>query len=194
MAIGTSLAGGSERAVAVIGDSTFLHSGMTGLLDAVYNQANVTVVILDNHATAMTGGQQHPGTGMNLMGKESPAVSLPEIVKALGVKQIRLIDSYDLEATRKAIEESMNEKGPSVVITNRPCMLFPKKINGEPYYITDECNGCGACFRVGCPSILPSGKTTEKGLEKAKIDQTTCTGCKICVQVCPISVIHPLEQ
>jgi len=193
-AIGVSLVGGSEKAVAVIGDSTFLHSGITGLLDAVYNQANITLVILDNRVTAMTGGQENPGSGKNLMGKEAPAVDLLELVKALGVKQVRKIDSYDLEDTRKAIEASMAEKGPSVVITGRPCMLFPKRIKGFPYYVDAEnCNGCGACFRVGCPAILPSGKFTEKELEKAVIDETTCTGCEICVQVCPINVIHKIE-
>ena len=194
-AIGASLVGGTEKSVAVIGDSTFLHSGITGLLDAVYSQANITVVILDNRATAMTGGQQHPATGKNLMGQDAPAVKIPELVKALGVKNIRIIDAYDLALTKKAIDESMAEEGPSVVITSRPCMLFPKRITGQPYYIDlEECNGCGACFRIGCPAVLPTGEFTEKGLEKARIDATACTGCEVCVQVCPINVIHPIEK
>jgi len=194
-AIGVSLVGGSDKTVAVIGDSTFLHSGITGLLDAVYNQADITLVILDNRVTAMTGGQQHPGTGINLMGKEAPAVDLVQLVKALGVKYVRKIDPYDLHATRQAIEASLAEKGPSVVITTRPCMLFPQRIKGYPYYVDVEtCNGCGACFRIGCPAILPAGQFTEKGLEKAVIDETTCTGCEICVQVCPINVIHRIEK
>ena len=194
-AIGVSLVKGSEKPVAVIGDSTFLHSGITGLLDAVYNRASITLVILDNRATAMTGGQQHPATGHNLMGKEAPAVNLMELVKALGVKNVRTIDSYDLEETRQAVEASMGEEGPSVVITSRPCMLFPKRITGKPYYVdVEECNGCGACFRIGCPAVLPAGQFTDKGLEKAVIDKDTCTGCKVCVQVCPINVIHPLES
>ncbi len=194
-AIGVSLVKGSERPVAIIGDSTFLHSGITGLLDAVYNQADVTVIILDNRATAMTGGQQHPGTGYNLMGEKAPAVNLFSLVKALGVKNVYEIDAYDLKETQATIKKAIEEKGPSVVITNRPCMLFPKRITGEPYYVdVDECNGCGACFRIGCPAVLPAGKFTEKGLEKAIIDQTTCTGCEICVQVCPINVIHPIKS
>ena len=193
-AIGASLVGGTEKAVAVIGDSTFLHSGITGLLNAVYNQATITVVILDNRATAMTGGQQHPATGYNLAGEPAPAVDIAELCKALGVKNIRKIDPYNLEETKSAIQASMEEEGPSVVITTRPCMLFPKKIKGQAYYITEECNGCGACFRIGCPSILPAGEFTEKGLEKAVIDASTCTGCEICVQVCPIDVIFPLEK
>ena len=193
-AIGVSLVGGTEKAVAVIGDSTFLHSGITGLLDAVYNQAAITVVILDNRATAMTGGQQHPATGYNLAGEPAPAVNLVELCKALGVKNIRKIDPYNLEETKSAIKASMAEEGPSVVITTRPCMLFPNKIKGQAYYITEECNGCGACFRIGCPAVLPAGEFTEKGLEKAVIDALTCTGCEICVQVCPIDVIFPLTE
>ncbi|NQS98197.1 MAG: indolepyruvate ferredoxin oxidoreductase subunit alpha [candidate division Zixibacteria bacterium] len=193
-AIGASLVKGTEKAVAVIGDSTFLHSGITGLLDAVYSQATITVIILDNRATAMTGGQQHPATGYNLAGEPAPAVDIAELCGALGVKNIRLIDPYNLEETKAAIKASMAEEGPSVVITTRPCMLFPKKIKGQAYYITEECNGCGACFRIGCPSVLPAGEFTEKGLEKAIIDASTCTGCEICVQVCPIDVIFPLEK
>ena len=194
-AVGASLVGGTEKSVAVIGDSTFLHSGITGLLDAVYNQASITVVILDNRATAMTGGQQHPATGYNLMGQPAPAVNLPELVKAIGVKNIRTVDPYNLNETKKALRESMKEEGPSVVITNRPCILFPTKQKPlGAFYIDEDCNGCGACFRLGCPAISGAGVFTEKGLELAKIDPATCTGCELCVQVCPIDVIHPLEK
>ena len=194
-AIGASLVKGTDKPVAVIGDSTFLHSGITGLLNAVYNQASVTVVILDNRATAMTGGQQHPATGFNLKGEPAPAVDLVELCRAIGVKNIRKVDPYNLQETKKALKDSIEEEGPSVVITSRPCMLFPKKIKGEPYYVDIEnCNGCGACFRIGCPAVLPAGIFTDKGLEKAKIDPETCTGCEICLQVCPINVIFPLQK
>ncbi len=194
-AIGAALVGGTEKAVAIIGDSTFLHSGITPLLDAVYNQATVTVIILDNRATAMTGGQQHPATGYNLKGEPSPAVDIGELCKALGVRNVRLVDPYNLEKTKSAIKASMKEKGPSVVITTRPCMLFPRKIRGEAYYVDEEvCNGCGACFRIGCPAVSRSGEFTEKGLAKAQIDETTCTGCEICVQVCPVDCIHKLVK
>lgn len=193
-ATGASLVGGTDKPVAVIGDSTFLHSGITGLLDAVYNQSSITVVILDNGATAMTGGQQHPATGINLMGGSAPAVNIPELVKALGVKNIRVVDPYNLEETKNALKESIAEEGPSVVITNRPCMLFPtKQKHLGKFFITEECNGCGACFRIGCPAIAASGQFTEKGLTKAAIDAVNCTGCEICVQLCPIDVILQLE-
>jgi len=196
-AIGASLVRGTDKPVAIIGDSTFLHSGMTGLLDAVYNQATITLVILDNRATAMTGGQQHPATGFNLMGGEAPAVDIPNLVRALGVKNVRVVDPYNLEETKTAVQESMAEEGPSVIITNRPCMLFPTKQKPLGTFEIDieECNGCGACLRIGCPAISGAGVFTEKKkLEKAKIDPITCTGCEICVQVCPIDVIHPLEK
>ena len=194
-AIGASLVGGTAKSVAIIGDSTFLHSGITGLLDAVYNQATITVIILDNRATAMTGGQQHPATGFNLKGEAAPAVNLENIVRALGVKNVRLIDPYNLEETRTALKASMGEAGPSVVITTRPCMLFPTKQKGLGKFEIDleECNGCGACLRIGCPAITGAGVFTDKKLEKAIIDAESCTGCEICVQVCPIDVIHPLE-
>jgi indolepyruvate ferredoxin oxidoreductase alpha subunit len=193
-AIGASLVKGTDKPVAIIGDSTFLHSGITGLLDAVYNQATVTVVILDNRATAMTGGQQHPATGYNLKGEPAPAVDLEQLVRALGVKNVRLVDPYNLEETAKTLKQSMAEAGPSVVITTRPCMLFPKRLTGQAYYITEECNGCSACLKIGCPALSGAGTFTAKGLEKVKIDETTCTGCKLCVQVCPINVIFPLEN
>jgi indolepyruvate ferredoxin oxidoreductase alpha subunit len=190
-AIGAALSGGVKNPVAVIGDSTFLHSGITALLDAVYNQASITVVILDNRVTAMTGGQQHPATGYNLMNQPAPAVDILELVKAIGVKNISLVDTYDLEVTIKALEKSMKGEGPSVIITTRPCMLFPKKLPLKPYYITQECNGCGACLKLGCPALSGAGVFTQKGLEKVQIDATTCSGCELCVQVCPIKVIFP---
>ena len=193
-ASGTALVGGTDKPVAVIGDSTFLHGGITALLDAVYNRASITVVILDNRATAMTGGQQHPATGFSLAGEPAPQVDIPQLVKALGVKNIRMIDPYNLKETKGALKASIAEEGPSVVITTRPCMLFPKKQKINPYYVTDECNGCAACLRLGCPSIVGAGVFTEKGLQKVVIDSTTCTGCELCVQVCPIDVIFPLEK
>jgi indolepyruvate ferredoxin oxidoreductase alpha subunit len=131
------------------------------------------------------------------MGGEAPAVNIPNLVKALGVKNIRVIDPYNLEETKTAVQESMSEEGPSVIITNRPCMLFPTKQKplGTFEIDLDECNGCGACLRIGCPAISGAGVFTGKNkLEKAKIDPVTCTGCEICVQVCPIDVIHPLEK
>jgi indolepyruvate ferredoxin oxidoreductase alpha subunit len=190
-AIGMERVQGSEKGVvAVIGDSTFFHSGITGILDAVYNRSNVTVIVLDNRATAMTGGQQHPGTGRTLMGEETPLVEVETVVRALGVENVRTLDPYDYQASLDAIKEEINRPGPSVIVTNRPCVLMPKRIMEEPYVVDLElCNGCSACFRIACPAISASTETNEHGHPKAVIDPTLCTGCTLCTQVCPVEAI-----
>ena len=190
-AIGIAKANGTEKSVvAAIGDSTFLHSGITGLLDATYNRANITVVILDNRTTAMTGGQHHPGTGTTLMGEETFQVDLVQLCRAVGVADIHVVDPYDLAASRAAFEKSFEHNGPSVVITNRPCVLMPRLIKETPYrVISESCNGCKLCFRVGCPAIAASKEVTKKGHPKAVIDEDLCTGCTICAQVCPEDAI-----
>ncbi len=190
-AIGMEKVKGSEKGtVAVIGDSTFLHSGVTGLLDAVFNKSHVTVIILDNSTTAMTGGQEHPATGRTLMGEETPKVDLIGICKAVGVKRVVEVDPYDYEKTLKVIKEEMTAEEPSVVITSRPCVLMPKRIMDEPYQIDLElCNGCSACFRISCPAISAAEETNDHGRPLAKIDKTICTGCTLCVQVCPTEAI-----
>ncbi|HVP06306.1 MAG TPA: indolepyruvate ferredoxin oxidoreductase subunit alpha [Candidatus Acidoferrum sp.] len=190
-AIGMERVKGSDKGtVAVIGDSTFIHSGITGLLDAVYNQSNVTVIILDNRATAMTGGQQHPGTGKTLMEKDTYQLDVPTLVRALGVKNVRELDPYDYDVTLNAIKEEMANPGPSVIITRRPCVLMPKRIMDEPYVVDlDLCTACGACFRISCPAIAASTETNKHGHPKAVIDETLCTGCTLCSQVCPPEAI-----
>jgi indolepyruvate ferredoxin oxidoreductase alpha subunit len=196
-AIGVDLVHGSqEPVVAVIGDSTFLHSGLTGVLDAVYNKSNVTIIILDNRATAMTGGQNHPGTGYTLMGEPTHQANIPEIVKALGVEHVVELDALNYETTRATIEEAVNTPGTSVLVTNQPCRLFPKKLRGEPYHIDlDICNGCGVCLKIGCPALFASEETTAKGLHKAEIDPTSCVGCDLCAQLCPVEAIKvPVPQ
>ena len=186
-AIGMGRVDGYEKGtVAVIGDSTFLHSGVTGLMDAVYNKSNVTVIIMDNRATAMTGGQQHPATGRTLMGEPAGKVDLPSLCRALGVNRVRQVDAYDYEACLNAIKEEMEAKEPSVILTSRPCVLMPKRIMDEPYtVILDECTGCSACFRIGCPAIYASKRTNPHGSPLAEIDPTLCTGCTLCSQICP---------
>ena len=182
------------KVVSLIGDSTFLHSGIASLASAVYNKANTTNIIVDNRITAMTGGQDHPGTSKTLMGEKTHAVSIPEICRALGVEHVREVDPYDLDQTYKVLEEEINRDAPSVVITNRPCMLFPKKIREKAYTVDlARCTACGMCFRVGCPSISASDEKTDKGRSKAEIDPVTCTGCTICAQVCPADAIVPTE-
>jgi len=185
-AIGMEKVNGSDQGiVAVLGDSTFLHSGLTGLLDAVYNKSNITVIIADNRVTAMTGGQQHPATGFTLMGEKTKAVDFVELAKALGVESVRTVDPLDYEASVAAIDEEVNRPGPSVIVTTRPCALMPQRIMSTPYeVILDECTGCSLCFRLGCPAIYPSKELNKRGKPKAEIDPTLCTGCTLCAQVC----------
>jgi len=185
-AIGMEKVNGSEKGiVAILGDSTFLHSGITGLLDAVYNKSNITVIIADNRITAMTGGQQHPATGKTLMGEDTKAVDFVELVKALGVDSVRTIDPLKYDETLEVIQEEVERPGPSVIITTQPCVLMPKRIMGTPYEVDLElCNGCSVCFRLGCPAIYPSKEMNKRGKPKAEIDPTLCTGCTLCAQVC----------
>ena len=180
--------------IAVIGDSTFLHMGMQGLLNITYNRGNVTVLLLDNRTTGMTGGQNHAGTGKGLHGDDAPRVDFAKLVEALGVpvERIKKIDPYQLPVVFKTIKQEIETPGPSVIITDRPCVLseFYQKI--EPYRVVDEdCTGCGNCINVGCPAITvrksesktrPDGKVNE--LKFTTIDTAMCTGCHMCVESC----------
>lgn len=195
-AIGMEKVKGSEKGiVAVLGDSTFLHSGITGILDAVYNRSNVTTIIADNRITAMTGGQENPATGQTLMGEETKSVDFVQLCKALGVDSVRTVDALNYNETLKVVQEEVEKPGPSVIITNRPCALMPKRVFDVPYEVDLElCNGCSACFRIGCPAILPSKELTRKHRPKAEIDATLCTGCTLCAQVCQPEAIVLKQQ
>ncbi len=199
VAAGMSKARGDGKGiVATIGDSTFLHSGMTGLLNAVNDQAGITVVIADNRITAMTGGQYHPGTGKTLMGNDAKPVDLAKICQALGVERIKVIDPYSLEETRETLKSEMESDTLSVVITNRPCALFPsenrKLVKKDPFTVDlEKCIGCHTCFKVSCPAISESDEKTVKGLTKSHIDPILCTGCSVCAQVCPVQAISTTE-
>lgn len=194
MAVGMAASGGADGPiVATIGDSTFLHSGIPGLADAVYSQANITVLILDNGTTAMTGGQEHPGTGTTLQGAEATPVDLVGLCESLGVRDIRVIDPYDMGATFSAIKGAIAHVGPSVVITNRPCVEAPMKVRDTPFQVVaDACTACQACMTAGCPSIIWSEETFE-GRRKVVIDTVTCTGCTLCAQLCPPLAIVPVS-
>ncbi len=185
-AIGMEKVNGSkEGIVAVLGDSTFLHSGITGVLNAVYNKSNVTTIIADNRITAMTGGQENPVTGHTLMGEDTKVIDFEVLCRALGVESVRKVDALNYEESLKVVQEEIERPGPSVIITNRPCALMPKRIYDQPYEVDLElCNGCSACFRIGCPAILPSKELTKKNRPKAEIDATLCTGCTLCAQIC----------
>jgi indolepyruvate ferredoxin oxidoreductase alpha subunit len=205
MALGMDKGRGAEdekkKIVAVIGDSTFLHMGMQGLLNIAYNRGNVTVLLLDNRAVGMTGGQDNPGSGRDIRGEEAPRVDFARIVEALGVdrEHIRVVDPYVLPALFKAIREETRHDGPSVIITNRPCVLIDD-YEKQPSYEVDEtaCTGCGNCVEVGCPAIhvtrrekavKPSGKEVE--LAFARIETAACTGCGLCLQPCAPEAIRP---
>lgn len=192
MAVGLAASGGAEGPVAAtIGDSTFLHGGIPGLIEAVYSSADITVLILDNGTTAMTGGQEHPGTGRTLQGGDTPAVDLVALCKAIGVEDVRVVDPYDIAATNAALDAAVANRGPSVVITNRPCVEAPVKVRDRPYVVDAEaCTACQACMALGCPSIVWSDETFE-GRRKVVIDTVTCTGCTLCAQLCPPRAISP---
>jgi indolepyruvate ferredoxin oxidoreductase alpha subunit len=182
-----------KKVVAVIGDSTFLHTGINGLMDMVYNNSPATVIILDNSITAMTGRQDNPATGFTLMDQPTNTVQIPLLCKALGVKNIRVINPLDLEETKRVIAEEMERPETSVIITNKPCVLIKREDvfqKGPVYAVTaDSCTGCRACLKIGCPAIewRPDGDGSKKG--KAWIDPLLCTGCDVCRQLCKFDAI-----
>ncbi|MBQ7948971.1 MAG: indolepyruvate ferredoxin oxidoreductase subunit alpha, partial [Clostridia bacterium] len=172
--------GGASKNVAVIGDSTFLHSGVTGLINAVYNQSGITLMILDNSTTGMTGHQQHPATGKNLKGEPAPVVLLDELCKACGVKDLQIVDAYDVKGVEKAVKSAILSDEVSVIIAQRPCALLDK--SPKPKMLVDGCKNCGVCMKLGCPAI----SRTEKGIQ---IDPMQCTGCGVCANVCPFGAL-----
>ncbi len=172
-----------EHSVAVIGDSTFLHSGITSLIDVVYNKGTSTVLILDNSITGMTGHQQNPITGYTLKGEETSIVDLEALCKAIGVKRVRVEDPFDLEGLEKAIKEETKAEEPSVIIVQRPCALLKYVKHDGPLTIDSEkCKKCGACMKLGCPAI----SKTENGMV---IDTSLCNGCGLCTKVCKFGAI-----
>ncbi|MDZ4131921.1 MAG: indolepyruvate ferredoxin oxidoreductase subunit alpha [Dethiobacteria bacterium] len=177
----------AEKTVAVIGDSTFLHSGITPLLDAVYNSAPITVLILDNSITAMTGHQEHPGTGTTLQGIASPVVDLENICRAVGVKRVTTVDAFDLETLKATIKEELAAKETSVVIVRRPCVFLLTSFD-QPLLVDQElCTGCGTCIKLGCPALSLKD-------EKARINSTICTACGLCEQLCRFEAIKPAAE
>jgi TPP-dependent indolepyruvate ferredoxin oxidoreductase alpha subunit len=181
-AAGMAHAGVKDKVFAVIGDSTFFHAGMPGILNIAYNKSNVCVVILDNRTVAMTGHQPTPGSGKTAMGDDSKIVNIEAIVKSLGIDKIAVVDPYDIEKTRKTLKEIMDYQGPSVIISERPCPLKIEK--GPVRKIQESCNGCGVCVKAfGCPAISLTK-------ERAEIDETLCSGCGVCEKVCPFEGVR----
>lgn len=176
--------------VAYMGDGTFLHAGMPALLNAVYNRSSITVIIADNRTTAMTGGQEHAGTGKTLQKEQRPPVHIPDIVKSLGVERIYEVNPYDFKKTFDALKKAFESKDISVVIPTGACRMFPLKIQERPYKVlSEECNGCGMCLGIYCPALILSKEKTSKGKYKAEIDPLICAGCSFCAQICPKKAI-----
>ncbi len=193
-AVGMAAAGETKPIVATIGDSTFLHSGIAPLVDAVYNKADITVVLLDNSITAMTGGQDHPGTGRTLRGEATHKVDYETICRAVGVEWVRKVDPYDIGHLYQTLREAIVHNGVSVVISSRPCVLDPVKIKGTPLAVAAAgCVACQSCMNLGCPSITWTEEMVE-GHHKVQIDPATCIGCTLCAQVCPTDCIQPVLQ
>lgn len=186
--VGSGIAHSVEGAevVSTIGDSTFLHTGVNGLINAVYNNANQTVIILDNRITAMTGHQPNPNTGITACGVESPKVSLEEIARACGVKFVEAVDPYDLTHLLAVLKEAKEKEGVKVIIAKQPCVIMNKRlgIKRSRYVVdSDRCLKCGACIRYGCPAL----ETDENGAARTT---SLCTGCGVCADICPAGAIH----
>ena len=173
-----------HKTVAVIGDSTFMHSGMTGLANIAYNQSNSTVIILDNSITGMTGHQQNPTTGYNIKGDPAGKIDLESLCRAMGFKRVRVVDPYNLKECDQAVKEELAADEPSVIISRRPCALLKYVKHKAPLAVNkDKCIGCKSCMKIGCPAIsMKDGK--------AHVDFTQCVGCGVCEQLCPVGAFE----
>jgi indolepyruvate ferredoxin oxidoreductase alpha subunit len=172
--------------VSTIGDSTFLHTGINGLINAVYNNTNQTIIILDNRITAMTGHQPNPNTGITATGEPSPKISLEELVRACGVSFVETVDPYDLTYLLVTLREAKKHPGVKVIIAKQPCVIMNKRLGiKRNRFVVDaeKCTKCGACLKYGCPAI----ETDETGASKIT---ALCTGCGVCADICPAGAIH----
>ena len=177
-----------NKSVAVIGDSTFMHSGMTGLANIAYNGSNSTVIILDNSITGMTGHQQNPTTGYNIKGDPATKIDLEALCHALGIQRVRVVDPYNLDECEKAVKEELAVNEPSVIISRRPCVLLKYVKPKKPVVVDkNKCRSCKRCMKLGCPSVHIDADG------KAGIDNTLCVGCGVCEQLCPFDAIHDGE-
>ena len=177
-----------NKTVAVIGDSTFMHSGITGLVNMAYNESGGTVIIVDNSITGMTGHQQNPTTGFNLKGDPCAKIDLETLCRAVGIKRVRVIDPYNLAECDAVIKEELNANEPSVIISRRPCALLKYVKHKAPITVDEnKCIGCKSCMRIGCPAISIVGG-------KAKIDNTLCVGCGVCEQLCKPGALNPNKE
>jgi indolepyruvate ferredoxin oxidoreductase alpha subunit len=197
VAHGANKVGLQKKNVAVLGDSTFLHTGMPALLNVAYNQSDTVTIILDNRTTAMTGHQENPATGHTLKGEPTLAVDFTQLARAMGIEHVSVVDPYDLKQVETALRTALDAEGPCVIVAQRACALLPDArrewmaIEVDP----ERCNGCGLCFGIACPAIVASDQTDAKtGRALALIDPLLCTGCEICAQVCARGAILTREQ
>ena len=176
------------KTVAVIGDSTFMHSGMTGLANVAYNGSNSTIIILDNSITGMTGHQQNPTTGYTIKGDPAGKIDLETLCRAMGIRRVRVVDPYDLKAVDQAVKEELAAQEPSVIISRRPCALLKYVKHNPPLKVSvDQCKGCKACMKIGCPAIsIKNGK--------ACVDNTLCVGCGVCQQLCAFNAFESVKK
>jgi indolepyruvate ferredoxin oxidoreductase alpha subunit len=183
-ALGMEKAGVKSKVVAIIGDSTFLHSGITGLVNAVYNEGHITIIILDNRTTAMTGHQEHPGTGITAQGRETYAVDIEGLCRGIGVKDIKVVNAFDLKALRAGVRDSLERREVSVIIVRGACAMQVRKRENPRKVDTEKCNQCGTCLRLGCPAIQSVDG-------QVFIEPSLCAGdiCTICEQLCPQKAI-----
>ena len=184
MTQGMVKAGEKRPVVGIVGDSTFFHSGITGLLDIVYNRGNSTLIVVDNRTTAMTGHQDHPGTGMTLMGEPTAAASIERIAEACGMKRIRVVNPYDIAQVRAALSEELAVDEPSLIISRAPCILKERKPLGPVLSVDpDKCRNCKQCLKLGCPAIETAGGA------RPAINAQLCNGCSLCRQLCKFGAI-----
>lgn len=185
VAHGMEKAGEKKKIVGMLGDSTFFHSGITGLIDAVYNRSSVKLIVLDNRITAMTGHQDHPGTGVTLMGESTRAASIEGIAKACGMERISVVNPFDTKEIQKVLKEELSAEGPSLIISRAPCPLNERKKDIQKRFInTAKCKNCKLCLKCGCPAIV----IDQNG--SPAIDPVQCAGCELCEQICPFSAIE----
>jgi len=190
--LGMQKSGLDKKIVGVIGDSTFFHSGITGLLDIAYNKGNVTILVLDNRITAMTGHQHHPGAGKTLMGEKTISISIESIAAACGIKRIRTVDPYNLELLYEVFDEEINADESSVIVSREACILLKRRegtlLNLHSEVDEDLCEACGLCLKLGCPSMEMSADK-----KSAHVNTLLCAGCGLCVEVCKFHAVQLKE-
>ena len=182
--------GKKGRICAVIGDSTFFHSGMTGLLNVLYNGGHITTVVLDNRITAMTGHQDNPGSGKTLCGDPAPITDICEVARAMGYKRVAHVSAYDLQTLETTLKDALDSGEPALVVAGGPCRVAAKLMGTGAYTVDPAvCKSCGGCFQLGCPAIERGEEIVPGKRYKARIDPAQCSGCDICKQVCKFGAI-----